>query len=80
VADTPGFSQLTFQGFEETELAHYFPEFDEVAERCRFRGCLHQNEPSCAVKEAVEAGGINQERYQNYLQFLTEIKEQQRRY
>ena len=26
------------------------------SEQCKFRGCLHENEPRCAVKSAVEAG------------------------
>ncbi|MBS7530351.1 ribosome small subunit-dependent GTPase A [Hazenella sp. IB182353] len=81
VADTPGFSQLTFQEFEPTELGDYFPEMRERAGNCRFRGCIHENEPNCAIKEAVEAGDIHLERYRNYLHFLGEIKElQQRRY
>lgn len=81
VADTPGFSQLTFKGFEPEDLSDCFPEYRERADQCRFRGCLHQNEPGCAVKEAVEEGQIHPDRYQNYLQFLSEIKEeQQRRY
>jgi ribosome biogenesis GTPase / thiamine phosphate phosphatase len=80
VADTPGFSQLTFQGFQAAELTHYFPEFVKYAERCRFRECLHQNEPRCVVKQAVEAEKIARARYHNYLRFLDEIKEQQWRY
>ncbi|MBA4494761.1 ribosome small subunit-dependent GTPase A [Paenactinomyces guangxiensis] len=80
VADTPGFSQLSFQGFEPGELSDYFPEFAEHAACCRFRGCLHGNEPGCEVREAVERQEIHQERYHNYLQFLDEIKQQQRRY
>jgi ribosome biogenesis GTPase / thiamine phosphate phosphatase len=80
VADTPGFSQLTFQGFQATELSHYFPEFAQYAEECRFRECLHQNEPGCVVKAAVAAEEIDRTRYGNYLRFLTEIKEQPWRY
>jgi ribosome biogenesis GTPase len=81
VADTPGFSQLTFQGFEPEKLTHYFPEFREHAVLCRFRGCMHVNEPKCEVQAAVKRREIHQGRYQNYLQFLAEIKaELQRRY
>jgi ribosome biogenesis GTPase len=80
VADTPGFSQLTFQGMEPDELGACFPEIRERFTSCRFRGCLHINEPDCAVRDAVEAGEINQSRYQHYLQFLQEIKEHSRRF
>ena len=57
VADTPGFSSLTLDDIEESELKEYFIEFDEV-DGCRFGNkCIHENEPGCGVKEAVEAGG-----------------------
>lgn len=75
VADTPGFSQLTFLGFEPTELGDYFPEIRERAPECRFRGCLHTGEPGCAVKAALEQQEIDEKRYQNYTQFLAEIKD-----
>jgi ribosome biogenesis GTPase len=81
VADTPGFSQLSFDGFELEELSDLFIEFREHQQHCRFRGCLHRKEPACAVKNAVDTGEISDSRYQNYLLFVNEIEEwQQRRY
>ncbi|MNI02532.1 putative ribosome biogenesis GTPase RsgA [compost metagenome] len=80
VADTPGFSQLDFMEIETEELGSCFPEFAAVAEGCRFRGCLHLQEPDCKVREAVEAGSIAASRYDNYLIFFKEIKERKRRY
>jgi ribosome biogenesis GTPase len=47
---------------------------------CKFRGSTHSSEPKCAVKEAVEEGEIPRFRYDHYLEFLQEIKEQKRRY
>lgn len=78
VADTPGFSQLSFRNLGETELGKCFPEMAARAPGCRFRGCLHKNEPGCRVKEAVEAREIHGFRYRNYLHFLEEINEQRR--
>ncbi|WP_025026531.1 ribosome small subunit-dependent GTPase A [Caldalkalibacillus mannanilyticus] len=82
VADTPGFSQLDFSSIEAEELSGLFLEFRDYSEQCKFRGCLHQNEPSCAVKSAVEKEEISSQRYQNYLQFLVDIQseKQKRRY
>lgn len=81
VADTPGFSQLSFQQFEKEELSDCFPEFRDRAEHCRFRGCLHLNEPDCAVKEALDQGVIHSERYHHYKLFIAEIEqEKMRRY
>ncbi|MBA4602398.1 ribosome small subunit-dependent GTPase A [Thermoactinomyces mirandus] len=75
VADTPGFSQLQFKGMKPDELGQCFPEIHVRSSDCRFRGCLHINEPDCAVKDALEQGAIAGSRYQHYKHFLTEIKE-----
>lgn len=80
VADTPGFSQLDFNDFEPEELGELFIEFESFAPSCKFRGCVHQNEPKCAVKKAVEEGEIAQHRYDHYEKFLNEIKGQKRKY
>ena len=81
VADTPGFSSLELDGIEELELKEYFIEFEEYDD-CRFGSkCIHENEPGCAVKEAVEEGEISQRRYDSYIQLLNEIrKKNSRRY
>ncbi|WP_040948599.1 ribosome small subunit-dependent GTPase A [Gorillibacterium massiliense] len=80
VADTPGFSQLDFMELEAEDLGNCFREIRELSEHCRFRGCLHLHEPNCAVQEAVEDGKVARSRYDNYLQFLSEIRERKRRY
>lgn len=75
LADTPGFSAIEFSEIEKEDLGHYFPEIFERSENCRFRGCLHQNEPNCAVKEAVKVGEIEDSRYQNYCQIFEKIEQ-----
>ena len=75
VADTPGFSSLTLDDIDENELKDYFIEFEEYDE-CKFGSrCIHENEPSCAVKEAVENGEISKKRYDSYIQLLNEIRQ-----
>ncbi len=74
VADTPGFSSIDFLEIEARELPKQFPEFVEASHACRFRECMHINEPQCAVKERVESGEIAATRYENYVQFLEEIE------
>ncbi|MDR7856384.1 ribosome small subunit-dependent GTPase A [Tissierella sp.] len=75
VLDSPGFSSLNVDFIEaEIELRDYFREIKKYGEKCRFISCLHLNEPDCAVKEQVERGNINKDRYENYLLFLEEIK------
>lgn len=80
VADTPGFSSLTLDDIEDIDLKDYFIEFEDHDD-CKFGSrCIHQNEPSCSVKEAVENGEIPKERYESYIQLLNEIRQGKRRY
>ena len=80
VADTPGFSSLTLDDIEDIDLKDYFIEFEDYDD-CKFGSrCIHQNEPNCAVKEAVENGEIPKERYESYIQLLNELRQGKRRY
>lgn len=76
--DTPGFSTLYLEGWEKEELKYYYPEFEDYFERCRFNGCNHISEPDCAVKRAVSAKEISEERYENYRAFYEELSSQRR--
>lgn len=80
LADTPGFSSFDFDTIEKEELTACFPEFQRIAEGCKFRGCLHIKEPKCAVKAALETGEIKAYRYEHYEQFLQEILDRKPRY
>lgn len=77
--DTPGFSSVFPSWIEARQLRRYFPEFTRYEGRCRFAGCVHADEPGCAVKQAVQEGTIHSGRYQNYKALYEELK-QQRRY
>jgi len=78
IVDTPGFSSLDFQEFKiDTEiLANSFIEFFDLSVDCKFRGCLHINEPSCAVKEKLGSNFVYDKRYEHYKEFYEEIKKQ----
>ena len=80
VADTPGFSSLFLPSMKRAELAGCFPEFVERRRECRFNSCLHDKEPNCAIKAAVENGEISRIRYEHYLIFLQEVIEAERKY
>lgn len=72
VADTPGFSSMELE-IESERLAYIFPGFDEGL-NCKFRGCLHESEPGCKIKELVDDGVILKESYENYLKLQTNAK------
>ena len=79
IMDTPGFSSLYTNDFEKEELKHYFPEFQNYLNQCRFLGCNHVNEPGCAVKEAVKCGDIHKVRYENYLEMYKELEQKEKK-
>ena len=76
IVDTPGFSSLGLLDVTLDDLRHRFPEFVALASGCKFRGCEHISEPHCAVRAALAAGDIMESRYDNYLQFRAELKNQ----
>lgn len=80
IADTPGFSSYEVFDFPVEDLDDYFPELADIRNQCRFRGCLHLNEPGCAVKESVTVGDIAQSRYNSYKAFYELIKSQKPKY
>lgn len=73
LVDTPGFSSLELDFIPKEELKYLFPEFDEYNNQCKFNNCVHFKEPGCAVKAALEAGKVNEERYNFYVKILNEL-------
>ena len=73
IVDMPGVRGLGMWEADEG-LGAAFADVDELAGRCRFRDCRHLDEPGCAVREAVEAGGLAQERLDSYRELAAEIE------
>jgi len=68
VADTPGLRQVEFWDLDPADVAFCFPEIAPLIGTCKFPDCRHRQEPSCAVRAAVERGEIEQRRYESYLE------------
>lgn len=76
VMDTAGFNLLEAENAMEPEkLKDRWPEFAMYEGKCRFRECLHDREPGCAVTEAAQRGDISEARLNRYRQLLAEAKE-----
>ena len=76
VMDTAGFNLLEAEDrLEPEKLKERYPEFIPYEGMCRFRECLHDKEPGCAVKKAVEEGKISEGRLNRYQILLEEIRE-----
>jgi ribosome biogenesis GTPase / thiamine phosphate phosphatase len=62
LVDTPGLREVGLWTDEST-VDSVFPEIEELATGCRFRDCAHGSEPGCAVRAAVAASHLSQERF-----------------
>lgn len=74
LVDTPGIREMGIR-VSAADLPWYFPEFDAFSPACKFRDCTHTHEPSCAVRDAVESGGILERRYESYLRILETLEQ-----
>jgi ribosome biogenesis GTPase len=75
IIDTPGIRSLDVSSFKPIEIQDYFSEFDSWKEKCRYKDCLHFNEPcdSCLVKQGVASGIINKSRYESYIRIVSSL-------
>jgi len=72
VIDTPGMRELQlWDGDESLQLV--FDDIEALASQCFFSDCRHQNEPLCAVRDALVAGTIDTERYDSYSKLQKEL-------
>ena len=72
IIDTPGMRELQLWNAEEG-VSCCFDDIEMLAKNCRFNNCNHQNEPDCAVKEALENGNLDVKRFENYIKIQKEL-------
>lgn len=70
VIDTPGMRELQI---ESADLTKSFADIEELAQQCRFNDCTHQNEPGCAVREAIDKGLLSAARLASWRKLQTEL-------
>jgi len=56
--DTPGLRTVGVRG----DVRGAFEDVTSIAQECRFADCAHEQEPGCAVREAVSEGTLSAER------------------
>jgi ribosome biogenesis GTPase len=78
IMDTPGFTSLRMDEYEKEDISRGFREIYAREDGCRFYGCSHISEPDCRVKEALMAGEISRQRYDNYVMMYKEAGEKRR--
>jgi len=71
VIDTPGIRSFGLFKLETDGIALYFQDVQALAAACRYRDCSHTHEPDCAVKQAVQEGNIDRDRYETYVRIMS---------
>lgn len=76
ILDTPGIKSLDLSYLKKDSLKNYFEEFIPYNNLCKYKNCLHQDEPisTCKIKQLVKDEQISKERYESYLKILNETK------
>lgn len=75
IFDTPGFSAIEIVNIDNTsDLADSFREIVSLKDQCKFRNCLHINEPDCKVKDFFEAHPEKKSRYDSYVRMIKEVE------
>ena len=71
VIDNPGMREFGILG-ADGGIGESFSDIGALAAGCRYRDCSHTSEPGCVVMNALKAGDIGQEHYDNYLKLKEE--------
>lgn len=69
--DTPGMRELQLTDVQ-TGIDDVFAEISALAENCKFADCIHESEPGCAVRNAVDAGDIEAARVNRWRKLMRE--------
>ena len=72
IADTPGFSKISFIGMNKEDIRDNFIEFNKYRELCKYKDCMHDKEDDCEIKNKVSDSTILKSRYLNYLKYIKE--------
>ena len=72
--DNPGMRELQLWSDDGNTLDATFADIEALARQCRFRDCRHDNEPGCAVQQALRDGSLSGERYKRYRKLQRELR------
>jgi len=73
--DSPGIREFALWHINEHNLLDGFREFAPFIGYCKFRDCNHEQEPGCAIKNAIEEGKISAQRVNSYKHILTSLNQ-----
>ncbi|WP_163831741.1 small ribosomal subunit biogenesis GTPase RsgA [Spartinivicinus ruber] len=73
--DSPGIREFALWSMDRATLAQGFKEFKEILGLCKFRDCKHEQEPDCALRQAVEEGKIHPNRMASFKHIARSLEE-----
>jgi len=71
--DNPGMREIGMTD-SDTGIEDVFDDIAALSGDCRFRDCTHTHEPGCVVREAIERGELDEERFNNYVRLQKETE------
>ncbi|MCE9687034.1 small ribosomal subunit biogenesis GTPase RsgA [Shewanella sp. AS16] len=74
--DSPGVREFALWHLPAQRVGWCFIEFREFLGTCKFRDCKHGDDPGCALQEALKAGKITEDRFNNYHKIIASLDEQ----
>jgi ribosome biogenesis GTPase len=72
ILDTPGMRSLSLWE-ADSGMDIMFGDVEELVQLCRFTDCKHQNEPGCAVRDALDSGKLETRRWESWLKLQKEL-------
>jgi ribosome biogenesis GTPase len=78
IIDTPGVREIEILIMDPVEIAQHFPEIVSYSSSCRFSGCLHLDEPGCAVRDLMENNEVSSMRYDSYRKLVQSMIERRK--
>jgi ribosome biogenesis GTPase len=76
IIDSPGVRDFTPINNSLDEISRGFIDIRQFNGACKFSNCSHQNEPGCALQQAVSDKKLDPQRFANYLRLVDEFNEQ----
>lgn len=73
IMDTPGMREFQLMDHQEG-LSNTFEDIESFARVCQFGDCQHRREPGCAVRAAIDAGTLPEERLFSYQKMQKELQ------
>ena len=79
IADTAGFTSLdeTLLPITYYELPYYYHDYNVYKDKCKYTSCVHvkENTNECMVKQKVEQGVLDKNRYDRYVKIYEILKQ-----